>query len=237
MSETGTLPPGVTFTDNGDGTAALSGTPAAGSGGPYLLTITATNVVGSDTQSFVLVVLQAPQITSPAGATFTVDHAGTFTVRSTGSPASALSETGTLPKGVTFTDNGDGTAALSGTPAAGGTYKFTITATNGVSPDATQSFTLSVVGPPAAPSGLKATGKGRTVTLTWTNHAKPPSAATVIEIQRSTNAKFTTAVTNTTVGPTVTSHKNTVVAGKRYYYRVRAYNAAGFSLWSNVASG
>jgi hypothetical protein len=236
LSETGTLPPGVTFTDNGDGTAALSGTPAAGSGGPYLLTITATNVVGSDTQSFVLVVLQAPQITSPAGATFTVDHAGTFTVRSTGSPTSALSETGTLPKGVTFTDNGDGTAALSGTPAAGGTYKFTITATNGVSPDATQSFTLSVVGPPAAPSGLKATSKGKTVSLTWKNQAKPPSAATKIWIQRSTNARFTT-VTSYAVGPTVTSYKNTVVAGKKYYYRVRAYNAAGYSSWSNTASG
>jgi hypothetical protein len=58
----------------------------------------------------------------------------------------------------------------------------------------------------------------------------------MIWIQRSTNAAFTTAVTNTTVGPTVTSHKDTVVAGKRYYYRVRADNAADNSAWSNVAS-
>jgi hypothetical protein len=27
-----------------------------------------------------------------------------------------------------------------------------------------------------------------------------------------------------------------VVAGKRYYYRVRAHNAVGYSPWSNVSS-
>ena len=46
MSETGALPDGVTFVDNGDGTATLAGTPAAGTGGTYPITITATNGVG-----------------------------------------------------------------------------------------------------------------------------------------------------------------------------------------------
>ena len=147
LSEKGALPTGVTFTDNGDDTATLAGTPAAGSSGPYPFTITATNGVNpAATQSFTLTVNQAPGITSPAGTTFTVGQAGTFTVTSTGVPNAALSETGTLPTGVTFTDNKDGTATLAGTPAAGtgGTYPFTITATNGASPDATQSFTLTV---------------------------------------------------------------------------------------------
>ena len=73
--------------------------------------------------------------------------------------------------------------------------------------------------------------------LTWTNNASAPSAATAILIQRSTNARFTTAVTNTTVGPAVTSHIDTaVVKGKRYYYRVRAHNRAGNSPWSNVSN-
>ena len=35
ISETGTLPTGLTFTDNGDGTATIAGTPAAGTGGTY----------------------------------------------------------------------------------------------------------------------------------------------------------------------------------------------------------
>ena len=147
LSETGALPPGVTFTDNGDGTATLAGTPAAGSGGAYPLTITATNGVSPPaTQPFILSVLQAPGITSSAGTTFTVGQAGTFTVTTTGVPNSTLSETGPLPSGVTFTDNGDGTATLAGTPAAGsgGTYPFTITATNGVDPAATQPFVLTI---------------------------------------------------------------------------------------------
>ena len=60
LNETGTLPGGVTFTDNHDGTATLSGTPAAGSGGTYNLTFTASNGVGSPaTQNFTLVVSQA----------------------------------------------------------------------------------------------------------------------------------------------------------------------------------
>jgi len=53
LSETGSLPSGLTFTDNGDGTATIGGTPDPGSSGSYPLTITATNGVGSDAvQSF-----------------------------------------------------------------------------------------------------------------------------------------------------------------------------------------
>ena len=239
LSESGKLPSGVTFTDNGDGTATLAGTPAAGAGGEYPFRITAKNGVSpAATQAFALTVNQAPGITSADHTTCTVRKACAFTVTSTGVSTPGLSEEGALPRGVKFKDNQDGTAALSGTPAAGtgGTYPFTIAAKNGVSPDATQSFTLIVVGPPAAPSGLKATSRGRTVSLTWTNNASAPSAATAIQIQRSTNARFTSAVTNTVVGPTVTSRRDTVVPGKKYYYRVRAHNAVGFSSWSNTAS-
>jgi hypothetical protein len=39
ISETGTLPSGVTFADNRDGTATLSGTPDPGTSGTYPLTI------------------------------------------------------------------------------------------------------------------------------------------------------------------------------------------------------
>jgi hypothetical protein len=57
LSETGTLPSGVTFVNNGNGTATLSGTPASGTQGTYPLTITASNGVGSPaTQNFTLTV-------------------------------------------------------------------------------------------------------------------------------------------------------------------------------------
>ncbi len=64
ISETGSLPSGVTFVDNGDGTATLSGTPASGTQGTYPLTITASNGVPPDaTQNFTLTVV--PSV--PAG--------------------------------------------------------------------------------------------------------------------------------------------------------------------------
>jgi hypothetical protein len=52
------LPTGVSFHDNGDGTATLAGTPAAGTGGTYSFTITADNgVTPKATQAFKLTVI------------------------------------------------------------------------------------------------------------------------------------------------------------------------------------
>jgi len=83
LSKTGTLPAGVTFTDNGNGTATLSGTPLAGSASatPYTFTIHASNGVGTGvTQTFKLTIHQAPTISRAADATFTVGKAGSFSV-------------------------------------------------------------------------------------------------------------------------------------------------------------
>src|SRR5262249_43159393 len=54
LTESGGLPTGVTFTDNGDGTAKLVGTPAAGQGGTHVLTFTASNATGTSTQTSTL---------------------------------------------------------------------------------------------------------------------------------------------------------------------------------------
>jgi hypothetical protein len=153
LSVEGALPAGVSFTDEGDGTATLAGTPAADAGGVYGLTITAANGVSSQTQEFTLTVEQPPAITSGARATFRTGRAGSFTVASSGFPAAALSVTGALPAGVSFTDEGDGTAKLAGTPdgGAGGVYRLTIAAGNGVSPEATQEFALTVAATPQPP--------------------------------------------------------------------------------------
>jgi cyclophilin family peptidyl-prolyl cis-trans isomerase len=57
ISETGALPSGLTFVDNGNGTATISGTPAAGTAGSYPLTISASNNVGvAATQQFTLTI-------------------------------------------------------------------------------------------------------------------------------------------------------------------------------------
>jgi hypothetical protein len=159
LSESGPLPAGVSFTDNGDGTAALAGTPGPATGGVYPLTLTAAQTGdASVTESYTLTVDQAPAITSGADTTLVTGAAGTFTVAATGFPAPALTESGTLPAGVTFTDNGNGTATLAGTPDAtsGGTYPMVITADNDVGSPQTQDFTLTVNQAPAVTSAAAA---------------------------------------------------------------------------------
>jgi hypothetical protein len=56
LSESGTLPAGLTFTDNGNGTGAIAGTPAPGSSGRYLVTVHAASGLGSARESFTIVV-------------------------------------------------------------------------------------------------------------------------------------------------------------------------------------
>jgi hypothetical protein len=143
LTKTGALPAGVTFTDNGDGTATISGVPKATLGGTYAITVTARNEQGTVTQTFTLTLDEAPAITSHSSATFTSGDSGTFTVTTRGFPAPSLTQTGALPAGVTFTDNGDGTATISGIPAAAGSYPILITATSAYG-SATQSLTLKV---------------------------------------------------------------------------------------------
>jgi uncharacterized repeat protein (TIGR03803 family) len=66
FTETGALPRGVLFTNNGNGTASLAGAPALGTQGTYHFTITAHNGIGNDaTQSFTLTVNPAPVPPSP----------------------------------------------------------------------------------------------------------------------------------------------------------------------------
>src|SRR5205823_7309840 len=127
---TGQPPPGVTFTDNRDGTATLSGNPT-GSAASSTFTVIASNTVGTARQLFTLSLSRlAPVFVSPDSATFTSGLANRFTVSTTGSPTAALNVgKQTLPRGLAFQDNHDGSATLSGNPAPGSTT-FTISATN-----------------------------------------------------------------------------------------------------------
>jgi hypothetical protein len=160
LSETGTVPAGLTFTDNGNGTATLAGTPTA-VGGVYSITVTAANGVGANAQQTLgITINEAPAITSANATGFVAGTPGTFTVTTTGFPPPSLGETGSLPAGITFIDNGNGTATLGGTaaPGSGGVYPITITATN-LAGSAPQSFNITVcnviaVGAPGVSSAV-----------------------------------------------------------------------------------
>jgi len=140
-------------------TGVLSGTPPAGSGGTYSITVTAANGVTPDaTQAFTLTVDEAPNVTSADTTTFRAEAAGSFQVTALGYPTPTFTETGTLPTGVSLSSSG----LLSGTPATGtaGSYGIVITASNtfgATDPTATQAFTLEVLrevrpAPPAQPA-------------------------------------------------------------------------------------
>jgi streptogramin lyase len=160
VKKSGTLPAGLTYVDNGDGTATLSGTPTGAANGLYTLNITAKNTVASTTQSFSLAVTKAPVFKSISAGSLisTVGSAYSTTVTATTYGPTVVTETGTLPAGISFVDNGNGTATLTGTPStgAGGTYPLTLTATNSYG-SATKSITLSVDEAPAITSNAGAT--------------------------------------------------------------------------------
>ena len=160
----GTLPSGMAFTNNGNGTATLSGMPATAVG-VVPLVFTATNSAGSATQNFTLTVNNYLAITSAATATCTAGSTCTFSVSARGTNTFALNgevvhvalTSGALPSGLTFVDNNvcnsvaDGpcndTGTLSGTAVAGtgGVYQLQFTATDGSNDaDAVQGFTLTV---------------------------------------------------------------------------------------------
>jgi hypothetical protein len=85
----------------------------------------------------------APAFTSAASASATAKQAFTFTIATTGSPAAAITSSGTKKKWVGFTDNHNGTATLSSTAPKRGKHVFTFTATNSAG-SVTQTFLLTV---------------------------------------------------------------------------------------------
>lgn len=142
LSESGTLPSGLAFTDNGDGTGDISGTPAVGTGGRYPVTITANSSQGGDSETFNVKVTEAPAFTSAASAAATIGTPFTFTATASGYAAPVITKVGALPKGVHYRA---ATATFSGTPRPGtaGVYTVTLTARNR-SGTVTQTFTLTV---------------------------------------------------------------------------------------------
>ena len=129
MSESGSLPSGVSFIDNGNGTATLSGTPTTGSAGTYPITITASNGVSPDaTQSFTLTVLPIGITTTslPDGSVYSktnkVLYSATLAASGGNSPYKWSVASGSLPPGVKLSSKG----VISGKAKTAGTYSFKV---------------------------------------------------------------------------------------------------------------
>ncbi len=151
------LPTGASVTDNHNGTATFSWTPAAGQTGNYPnVTVTATDngsPAQSASQSFTITVgnVNRPPVLAAIGnQTVNEGQLLSFTASASDPDGNAISFTaGNLPAGATLTDNHDGTAAFDWTPSfsqAGSYTNVTITATDNGSPaqSASRSFTITV---------------------------------------------------------------------------------------------
>jgi len=165
LSESGTLPTGVTFIDNLNGTATISGTPPAGSAGTYPITITAHNGQGADAvQTFTLtvntVVLQSITV-APDPASIPVGLTQAFTATAHYSDGSTHDVTGTA----TWTSSDTTLATVNGSGVATGvkqggpvTIKAAVGAVNGVaSLTVTAAVLQSIVvtpNPASVPAGL-----------------------------------------------------------------------------------
>ncbi|MEA2326405.1 MAG: hypothetical protein QOE68_1364, partial [Thermoanaerobaculia bacterium] len=130
LSFTGDLPAGVTFQDNGNGTAVLSGTPAANTSGNYALVFYADkNKPHSSSQNFTLTVTcPGVSVVNPVVTTGTAGtpFSQTFTQNGGTPPVSFTLNSGTLPPGLTLSAAG----VLSGTPTGSGTFPITVKVTD-----------------------------------------------------------------------------------------------------------
>ena len=225
-----TLPPGVTLTDNGNGTASLAGT-ASVAAGTYDFTMQAVNGISPNAiQAFTLTVTAAAT-TPPAFTSTAIDNVSSgvpfsFSVTTTGAPTPAISlaSGSTLPTGVTLTDNGNGTASLAGTASvAAGTYKFMMQAVNGISPNAIQDFTLTLTAT-AAPAFTSAAtdnvSSGTAFSFSVTTTGAPTPA-----ISLASGSTLPTGVTLTDNGNGTASLAGTAsVAAGTYKFMMQAVN-------------
>ncbi len=226
ITSSGALPAGVTVVDNGDGTATLAGTPAAGTGGTYPLTFTADSGSGMPaTQSFTLTVTEsgAPTLSSVSpnlglrGTTVSVTLTGAGFVA--GATTVAVAGGGVT---VTTVDVSSGTSLTANfvldPAAAEGSRSVTVTTTAGTS--GAQFFTVTVPLPPGTPTltsvspsqGVR--GSTVAVTLTGTNFVAGATTVSVggsgVTVTNVTVSSGTSLTANFVLDPTAADGFRTV---------------------------
>jgi hypothetical protein len=128
----GPLPPGLSLTDNGDGTATVSGAPDAKTGKTWLVWFRSSNGVDPDSLQLLNVVISGPPYyAGPDSTTMTEGVYSQYTITTSGNPGSQFAFVDSpLPAGLSSTNLNiaRGSALIYGTPAAGtaGDYPLTI---------------------------------------------------------------------------------------------------------------
>ncbi|MGX5697344.1 putative Ig domain-containing protein [Agromyces soli] len=147
--DSGTLPAGLAFTSNPDGTATISGTPAAGTEGDYPLELSADNGGTPATRTLTVTVGSVPVFTGSSTLEVAAGAAVDAAITAVGSPIPTISAEAPLPTGLVLADQGDGSARLSGTPTVpAGVYPLLFRASN-THGSALKPITLTITEPPS----------------------------------------------------------------------------------------
>lgn len=226
----GTPPASVTFSANGTN-AAKNATATFAAAGNYTFRATISDGLLSTTSDVGVTVNQTLTsiVVSPATATINGGATQQFAAVARDQFGASLA---VQPAFVWSVFSGGGTITSAGlytAPATAGTA--TIRATSG---SLFGTSTVSIVAPtPAAPTGLAVrTVSSSRLDLTWTDNATNESG---FLIERSLDGVNFTQIAS--VGANVRTYSATgLSANTRYYFRVRAFNANGNSLFSNIAS-
>ena len=125
--------------------------------------------------------------------------------------------------------------SLGGTPASTdfGSNSFTVSVSDGRGGSDSATLQINVGAPLLAPSNLTAGAVvAKRIDLAWADNSSNEQG---FKIERSTNGKSYSQIT--TVGAGVKNFSDPGLrSGRKYYYRVRAYNAASNSGYSNTAN-
>jgi hypothetical protein len=207
--------------------------------GAYVLTASATDTLGRTvTSDPVTILVQIPVPAAPADLTATAGNASVALAWQAAATADAytLYRASSLDGEFLAVAQGLIATAYSDTAVSNGTaYFYKVTAVNAGGESGFSSVVSATpVAPltvPAAPSQLTAVGGNTRVTLSWQGSATAASYT----VYRSRTATGSTTVVASQVAATAFVD-GTVANGTRYYYRVRAVNAAGLSPYSNQVS-
>ena len=191
---------------------------------PSQLEAVASVVTRTDGSTYTLMTLNWQHQAEPA------DELQRFDVYRSADDGATFTRVAAVPAGTTTYREGN---LLPGT-----TYAYYVTAGNylfqsGPSNTAQATTPGEKLTIPAAPTNLIAAAASRTqINLAWTDNSTNESA---FSIERSTDGSTWTEIA--WKDPNVATHADlNLKRNVRYYYRVRAYNAVGYSTYSNVAS-
>ena len=156
------LPSWMTFTNTGNGTGTLAGTPSALGNATIILSVTDGAYTTCQTVNLGIVPVggnNAPVIVESTLPSANIGVPFTATIHATDADGQALAlSNGARPAWLGFSDNGDGSATFSGTPINGteGTFNITVATTDGLA-KTRKTFVLTVINPSSPVVAVAAT--------------------------------------------------------------------------------